>query len=228
MIFTSLGAPLPLVWDQWSRNAKQIVWCRRWCGGELRGSDPVNSVRERPSREPQLARVPPHLLRTERQIRVQLIPGHCKLKFSSDINFSADPRSDGIKKRSSNWQSVFVRTTLGTRVSSKLASSEIAFPVCGTPVPTLNDLVLCFLQLDVIHTVKHAQVPQAHAQQDNIFAAQPNSNKISTLRLDQNSANLYNKAGTVEGRECFSSSSMSTNSDRVACDLLCLKWFTPV
>ena len=60
--------------------------------------------------------------------------------------------------------------------------------------------ILYVSQLDVIHTVKHAQVPQAHAQQDSIFAAQPKSSKISTLRLDQNSANsVYSKdAGTVQ------------------------------
>ena len=59
-------------------------------------------------------------------------------------------------------------------------------------------------QLDVIHTVKHAQVPQAHAQQDSIFAAQPKSNKISTLRLDQNKANsVYGKQGAAQSNSKF-------------------------
>ena len=56
----------------------------------------------------------------------------------------------------------------------------------------------------MIHTVKHAQVPQAHAQQDSIFAAQPKSNKISTLRLDQNKANsVYGKQGAAQSNSKF-------------------------
>ena len=56
----------------------------------------------------------------------------------------------------------------------------------------------------MIHTVKHAQVPQAHAQQDSIFAAQPKSNKISTLRLDNNKANsVYGKQGASQSNSMF-------------------------
>jgi len=51
-----------------------------------------------------------------------------------------------------------------------------------------------FVTLEAIHTVKHATVPQAHAEQNRLFAPQPvKGGKITTLRLDQesNSNALY-------------------------------------
>ncbi len=64
-----------------------------------------------------------------------------------------------------------------------------------------GDLVpfLCS-QLDVIHTVKHAQVPQAHAQENSIF--QPQGDKVP-IRLDQNmgSSSVYKPGRTVPGSE---------------------------